>query len=599
MLKELNYPFDLEHLLKKRKSLKKELLSQNTDFLEKKIAVLGGSTTSNVIIMLELFLLNYGIKPVFYESDYAQYWQEAMFENPRLKEFEPDIIYIHTGIRNISYFPEVTHSKDRIMESLDLEYKRFEQMWDQIAKIYACPVIQNNFEYPPYRLLGNKDASDVHGRTNYVTRLNCKFYDYAENHENFYINDINYLSADCGLEKWLDSFYWHMYKYSPAVPVIPCLAFSVAKIMKSLYGKNKKGFVLDLDNTLWGGIVGDDGADNLVIGPETSMGQVYSEFQEYIKLHKDLGVLLNVNSKNEEENALAGLNHPDGVLRPEDFIVIKANWNAKDKNLIEIAEELKILPESLVFVDDNPAERYIVESQVQGVSVPELDKVENYIKLLDKSGFFEVTNFSSDDLKRNEMYQENKKRAKVESSFEDYTEYLKSLQMKAVIAPFESVYMARIAQLTNKSNQFNLTTKRYTQSEIEEIAASQDYVTLYGKLTDKFGDNGVVSVVIGKKKAQVLCVELWLMSCRVLKRDMEFAMMDELVGRCKQLGIEEMQGVYIPTAKNKMVEKFYGTLGFKMIQEDEHGNTMWSYLIQAVYTNKNEVIECDGTQIGV
>lgn len=593
-MRELEYPFDGEYLLRKKKSIRRELLSREIPYLKKKVAVLGGSTTGNVILMLELFLLNYGIQPEFYESEYNRFWQDAMFENKELEEFKPDIIYIHTGYRNITEFPRPAQDGEEIQAMLEREYGHFEEMWNRIARVYGCPVIQNNFEYPFYRLLGNKDASDIHGRVNYITRLNMRFYEYAQKHENFYINDINYQSADYGLEKWSDSFYWHMYKYAPAVPAIPMLSFNIARIIKSIFGKNKKALVLDLDNTLWGGVVGDDGPENLIIGPETSMGQVYSEFQEYIKAHKDIGVLLNVDSKNDEENAMAGLNHPDGCLKPEDFIVIKANWQPKDVNFTGIAKELNILPESLVFVDDNPAERHIVRNRTPEAAVPELDKVENYIKILDRSGFFEVTGFSSDDLKRNEMYRENREREKAEASFSNYGDYLKSLGMKALIRPFEPLYMARIAQLTNKSNQFNLTTRRFTQAEIEEAAASGDTITLYGKLEDRFGDNGVVTVVIGRRVGDTLHLELWLMSCRVLKRDMEYAMMDELVKHCRKKNITLIKGYYYPTAKNGMVKEFYGQLGFTKTAEDENGNSEWEFAVTGDYMEKNYVIEVSG-----
>lgn len=590
-MRELTYPFDNEYILKKSKRIKKELLASEEKRMVKKIAVLGGSTTHDIIRVLELFLLDQGIEPVFYESEYAMYWQDAMFENPELKEFAPDIIYIHTSNRNITNFPQLDDSKEMVLEKEGSTFKHFEVMWDKLRETYACPIIQNNFEMPFYRIMGNRDAVDVHGRIHFLNRLNEKFYEYAENHENFYINDIQYLSSCYGLDKWADPFFWHMYKYSLCLDAIPNLAFNVSNIIKSIYGKNKKALVLDLDNTLWGGIVGDDGVENLEIGQETSLGQVYSEFQNYIKMQKQLGVMLNINSKNEEENALAGLQHPDGVLKPDDFIIIKANWDPKSKNLMDIATELNILPDSLVFVDDNPAEREIVFQQVKGTAVPEIGNPEEYIRVLDHSGFFEVTKLSEDDRNRNEMYKANVMRKQQEQSFADYKDYLKSLEMRAVIAPFESIYMARIAQLTNKSNQFNLTTKRFSQSEIETIAQNPQFITLYGKLEDKFGDNGVVSVVIGEKEENTLHIRLWLMSCRVLKRDMEFAMMDTLVESCKEQGLDTVYGYYYPTAKNAMVKEFYAGQGFEKIQEDEQGNSTWKYEIPAEYFCKNEVIE--------
>ncbi len=615
-MQELTYPFDGELILKKSKKLKRALLEQRTDFLEKRIAVLGGSTTHDIIRILELFLLEQGIRPVFYESEYAQYWQDAMFDNQVLSDFAPELIFIHTSNRNVTDYPAPGDTKERVDELFSEQYAHFQVMWDKLADTYHCPVIQNNFEYPYYRLLGNQEAVYIQGRISFLNRLNEAFYQYAREHENFYIHDINYLSASYGLESWSDPLYWHMYKYACCMQAIPAFAHNLANIIKSIFGKNKKALALDLDNTLWGGIVGDDGSENLEIGQETPMGQVYAEFQAYIKAQKDIGVMLTVNSKNEEENALAGLRHPEGVLKPEDFILIKANWEPKSRNIAEIAQELAILPDSLVFVDDNPAEREIVQMQVPGVAVPAIGTAEQYVRVLDRSGFFEVTKLSEDDRKRNEMYRANAERKKQQAQFGDYQEYLRSLEMQGTIKPFEALYMARIAQLTNKSNQFNLTTRRFTQAQIEAFAADEQYITRYGKLADRFGDNGVVSVVIGRcggmedvaayrqggQAAQktdafadrsVLHIELWLMSCRVLKRDMEYAMMDSIVEACRERGIGIIMGYYYPTAKNAMVKDFYAAMGFEKTEETDTGVTTWRFVIPADYTPKNTVITVD------
>ncbi len=593
-MKELEYPFEPETLIKKKKSLKRRLLEEpDKKFIEKKIAILGGETTENIKLALELFLLNYDIRPSFYESEYNQYYEDGMFPNPELEAFGPDLIYVCTCVRNIVDFPVLSDSKETVEQKRLAVVNKFYGLWDHLAATYHCPIIQNNFEYPFFRLMGNKDASDYHGRVNFVTMLNCAFYEYAQAHDNFYICDVNYISASYGLDKWAEPYYWHMYKYAVAVPAIPYLSFNVANIIKSIYGKNKKAFNLDMDNTLWGGVVGDDGADNIEIGQETSLAQTYSEFQEYLKLHKQLGVLLTVNSKNDEANALSGLERPDSILRKEDFVNIKANWNPKNINLAETAQEMALLPESFVFVDDNPAERAIIEAQMPGVAIPRIDGVEHYIQTIDKSGFFEVTAMSQDDLKRTEMYQENAKRSQSQAAFTNYEDYLKSLEMKGEIQSFVPMYMSRIAQLTNKSNQFNLTTKRYSQTDIEETAKDPDRITLYGKLGDKFGDNGVVSIVIGRiggENRDELHMELWLMSCRVLKRDMEFAMMDELVEKAKASGIKKLIGYYYPTAKNAMVKDFYGLQGFTKVSEDAEGNTTWEFIIDDSYEKKQHVI---------
>lgn len=593
MHKLLNYPFDAGAILKKRKAIRRKLLENNSDFSEVKIAILGGSTTNDIKDILELFLLNQGFKPSFYESAFGQYWQDAMFENKELILFQPDIIFVHTSNRNIEKYPALKNSEEEISALLDHQYKYFEVMWDKLATTFNCPIIQNNFEMPFYRLLGNTDVSDIHGHTNYVTCLNSKLYKYAQSHKNFYINDINYLSADYGLKEWLNPFYWHMYKYSLCVPAIPYLSFSVSNIIKSLYGKNKKALVLDLDNTLWSGVIGDDGIDGIEIGHETPLGEIYSEFQGYLKSLKELGIMLNVNSKNDYEYAMAGLNHIEGILNADEFIVIKANWENKDTNISQIANELNLSSDSIVFIDDNPAERDLIKNQLPNISVPDLGSVENYIEVIDRSGFFEVTNFSDDDIKRNEMYKENIQRTKYQQNFKNYDKYLKSLEMIAVIKEFENIYLPRIVQLINKTNQFNLTTKRYTENEMEAILHNDNYIKLYGKLKDKFGDNGIVTVVIGKKSESTLDIILWLMSCRVLKRGMEYAMLDELVEKAKECNINKLRGHYYSTTKNPMVKDFYGKLGFQKINEKDNGDTAWELDITS-YNNKNSIIKVVG-----
>ena len=589
----LSYPFDANFILSKKKQIKRKLLEMDREYIPKRIAILGGYTTHDIKMILELFLLRYGIKPVFYESEYNRFYQDAMFPNAELEKFEPDLIYICTCNRNIMCYPKLGDSKEKIDNLLRDESDRYQAMWSRLSQVYHCPIIQNNFELPMYRLLGNKEASDVHGAVNFITRLNLEFYQYASQQDDFYICDINYISADFGLREWSNPFYWYMYKYALNLSAIPYLSYNVANIIKSLFGKNKKGIVLDLDNTLWGGVIGDDGVDQIKLGPEDSEGQAYMDFQHYLKEHTQLGVVLNVNTKNDKENALEGLNHPDAVLRPNDFIVLQANWEAKDKNFCEIANQLNVLPESLVFVDDNPAERHIVTAGMPEVSAPPITAVHEYIQIMDRSGFFEATAISDDDKKRAEMYRENSERTKLAATYSDYREYLLSLNMRAQIRSFDGLHMARIAQLTNKSNQFNLTTKRYTQKQIEQFSDDADYITLYGKLEDRFGNNGVVSVVIGRQEMQVCHIELWLMSCRVLKRDFEYAMMDELVFQCIERGIVTIRGYFYPTSKNRMVKDFYELMGFDKIEEDCEGNTIWEYHIPKEYKKKNEVIRME------
>ncbi len=590
MLQELCYPFDSAAILQKRRRLLRTLREQAQGAVPLRIAVLGGSTTNDIILTLELFLRNRGIAPVFWESEYAQYWNDAMFENPELEAFAPELIFIHTTSRNVQEYPVLQDSAEVVEHKLEMAYSHFEQMWERLSAVYQCPIIQNNFEMPLTRLLGNREAGCIHGRIDFLTQLNCRFYAYAKSHKNFYIHDINYLSACYGLDKWLEPSYWHLYKYALCVPAIPEFSYNLSNIICSLMGKNKKVLALDLDNTLWGGVIGDDGQAGIEIGQETSVGQAYAQLQEYLKAHKDLGVLLTVCSKNENENALLGLSHPDSILKPEDFVTIKANWEPKSQNILDMAQELSLLPESFVFVDDNPAERAIVSAQLPDTAVVAFDSVEECMLSLDRCGYFEVTTLSADDQKRNAMYQANAQRQAAQQKFQSYKDFLLSLDMRAQIRDFDPVHLPRITQLTNKSNQFNVTTKRYTQAEMEEVLQSDSHIRLYGRLEDSFGDNGIVSVVIGKKEERTLHMELWLMSCRVLKRDMELAMLDELVKISREQGIEEIIGYYYPTKKNAMVAQLYGSFGFTKVSEDEDGNSVWKLRTEE-YQNKNEVIK--------
>ncbi len=596
-MKELMYPFDGAFLLKNKKKIRRKLMEEKVVRIKKKIAVLGGSTTDDIISMMELFLLEQGIEPEFYQSEYGRYWQDAVFGTDELLSFKPDVIYVHTTSRNITeYSLDMNNEPSSYQEMLKRQYEHFNFMWEKLREVYACPIIQNNFEYPLYRTQGNRDCWDYRGKVNFINRLNLMLSDYASEHEGFYINDINYISACYGLDKWLEPSYWYLYKYALNIYAIPELSFNVSNIIKSLFGQNKKALALDLDNTLWGGVIGDDGVSGIDIGMETAAAEAYRAFQQYIKEQKQIGVMLSVCSKNDYENALAGLEHPDGVLKPDDFLCIKANWEPKDVNVENIAHETGILPESIVFADDNPAEREIVSSQL-GIKTPELDNPEDYIRIIDRNGFFEVTAFTSDDLRRNEMYRQNAERAAVCRQYENYSDYLLSLEMKAVIEGFRSMYIPRITQLTNKSNQFNLTTKRYTQQEIEKVGHDKNHICLYGRLIDKFGDNGIVSVVIGRIENSALHIELWLMSCRVLKRDMEFAMLDSLVRECQQRNINKIYGYYYKTKKNAMVSSLFGQFGFEQLEADE-SRSKWKLDLSG-YINKNKVIMVEEGEMAI
>lgn len=586
-----SYPLDTKTLLRKKIAIKKELREQDIVWTEKRVAVLGGSTTNEIVDQLELALLHYGIKAEFYQSEYGKFWEDAMFGNEILDSFYPDIIFIHTSWRNILRYPEIKNSSEEVSDMLKDEFARYETMWAALKSKFSCPIIQNNFDRPNYRLMGNRDIWDHRGRSNYIFNLNSMLYDYAKSQSSFYINDIDYIAQEYGLAQWSDSVYWNMYKYACPMNAIPYVSFSVANIIKSIFGKNKKLLALDLDNTLWGGVVGDDGVEGIKIGSEIPKGQVFYEFQRYCKDLQQIGVVLAVDSKNDEENALSGLNHPDGVLKPEDFVSIKANWNTKDQNLREISEELSLGMDSFVFADDNPAEREIVSKQLPMVSVPAMDGAEKYIQILDRSGYFEVTGISDEDLSKTSQYKARAEAKTAQASFSNYEEYLESLEMRAEITGFDPISVQRVAQLTNKSNQFNLTTLRCSEDDIRHMQDNPKYICLCGRLIDKFADNGIVTVVSGEIKEDALHIRLWLMSCRVLKRGLEDLMMNVLLEKARDRGIKKVYGYYYPTSKNNMVKDFYENVGFTLEKENTDGSTIWLLDVLS-YVPKLTTIEC-------
>ncbi|MDD3413737.1 MAG: HAD-IIIC family phosphatase [Lachnospiraceae bacterium] len=587
-MKELEYPFDSSYLLQHKKSIKRQLLA-DSNFLEKRIALLSGSTIGETKNILELFLLNQGIKPIFYEGQYDRFYEEVMFETDALIEFKPDIVYIHTTNKNIKEFPLPGESGEEVAKKLKQEFERYSSVWNKIQDTLHCPIIQNNFEPLPYRVLGNRDSYEESGALRFVDSFNHKIYEYALSHSDFYINDLSYEASVIGLDHWYDHSKWYLYKYAFSLEAIPFVAFNIANIIKAYYGKNKKALSLDLDNTLWGGVIGDDGVENIKLGIETSEGMAYTQLQKYIKDLSMTGISLNLCSKNDERIAQEGFGHSSSLLKKEDFIVQKINWDNKDLNIKKTAEELNIMEDAIVFVDDNPVEREIVE-QNTGAYVLPITIPDTYVTILDRSGLFECVSLSADDRKRNEYYKQNQKREVIAQQFTDYKEYLNSLQMVCYVDSVNDENIQRITQLINKTNQFNLTTKRLSIEEVKHYAEDHHSIAFCGQLFDKYGDNGIVSVILGTVIEEVLEIDIWLMSCRVFKRDLELAMFDELVKMCQNRGVKKIRGFYSRTKKNTLVENFFESIGFKQVDQDDTSST-WEYDIPVTYEKKNQVME--------
>ncbi|MFJ7699424.1 HAD-IIIC family phosphatase [Lysinibacillus fusiformis] len=585
----LDYPFDSEYILKKKRSIKKLLLERG-NLIEKKIAILSGSTVGELQNILELFLLKHGIKPIFYQGSYNRFYEETVYENLELTKFNPDIIYIHTTVKNIMDFPSPFEIASVTEQKINTIIQNYIDVWDNIEKKFNCPIIQNNFEPLPYRNMGNADVYRKDGSLNFINALNEKFYENAREKNYLYVNDINYQAAWYGVERWFDDSTWYLYKYPFAINAIPLVSHNIANIIKSIFGKNKKALAIDLDNTLWGGVIGDDGIEGIELGVETAKGMAYTDIQKYLKNISKLGIALNICSKNDETIAKTGFNHSSSILKLNDFITFKANWNNKDLNIKEIAEELNIFTDSIVFLDDNPVERELVKNNLPEVAAPKLTLEHEYIKIIDQSGFFEPTTFTEDDKNRNEYFKSNQLRKSAINNVNNYEEYLKSLQMICEIQQINEENLQRVVQLINKTNQFNLTTKRYTLEDIKQFLTIDHNLSLCFKLKDKFGDNGIVSVLMASVFEETLDIKLWVMSCRVFKRDLEKAIFDEIINWCYKENISKLRGTYYPTPKNKIVENLYSELGFKIIEDNEEYK-VWEYFIEENYERKNTVME--------
>jgi FkbH-like protein len=355
---------------------------------------------------------------------------------------------------------------------------------------------------------------------------------------------------------------------------------------------------LDLDNTLWGGVIGDDGLEGIVVGQGDPQGEAFLGVQRAALTLRERGVVLAVSSKNNDETArLPFREHPEMLLRENHLAVFQANWNDKATNIRAIAAELSLGLDSFVFLDDNPAERRLVRDMLPEVAVPELpEDPALYARTLLAAGYFEAIAFSEEDQKRADFYQNNARRVVLHRATGDLNSYLQTLDMTITFQPFDEIGRARIAQLISKSNQFNLTTRRYTEAQVGEIEDDPDCFTLQVRLVDTFGDNGMISVIICRREANDWRIDTWLMSCRVLGRRVEQAVLQELLDQARARGITRIVGIYRPTERNSLVKDHYSKLGFTEFERANDGSTHWSF---DVATRKNESLPMKVMRIGM
>ena len=543
--------------------LKKDLKKDTTGFKENKLAVLGNCATQLLSQALRGYAYELKIALNVFDADYDQLEPQTLDPNSELFTFEPNYILIQLCSEKLQLeFCDL--SPDEQESFADRVMARIQEYWRRIEARTKAPIIQFDFIEIDDGVFGNYGLKTQKSFLYQIRKLNMLFSEAASKDKQVFPIALNSLSAQVGRDTFFDPQLFYIAKMPIQVDFLPQVAKRVFDTIEALAGHFRKCVVLDLDNTLWGGVVGDDGMEGIRIG-ELKDGKIYSDLQRYFKALRNRGILLAVCSKNEYDAAIRPFReHPEMVLREDDFVMFVANWEDKASNIRRIRETLNIGMDSIVFIDDNPFERNAVRSQIADLTVPELPpEPEKYLDFLRKSNLFETVSVSGEDAKRTQQYREEAQRTESAATFASYDEYLQSLEMVAEAKPFDEFHFARIAQLTQRSNQFNLRTVRYTESDIKRIADDDHFITLYFTLRDKFGDHGLISVVILEKRDNgTLFVNEFLMSCRVLKRGMEEFIINKIVSTAKEKGFTLVEGEYIRTQKNAMVAQLYTQHGF-------------------------------------
>lgn len=542
--------------------LKRNLKKDMSSFPEVTAAVIGDCATQHFSAALAGWGYTVGIRYDIFDSDYDQIDAQTMDPSSELYSHAPQNVIIVNCTQRL-YEDFCAFPPERRSEFADTKAAAIESVWKRICDSVRTRIIQLDFPEWDDRVFGDYASRTPESFIYQLRRLNGLISDRAGEYKNLFITDICGIQSRIGEHALRDDKMYCVGKLPFRTDALPLIAKHVTDIILAASGRFKKCAVLDLDNTLWGGVIGDDGMDGIQIG-ELGTGHAFTEFQRWLKELKNRGIILCVCSKNNDSAAREPfLNHPDMVLRLEDISVFVANWQDKATNILSIRDTLNIGLDSMVFIDDNPFEREAVRSLVPGITVPDLpESPEDYVSFLRGEDLFGTASFSSEDRARTDQYRAEAERVGLRSRCADYGEYLRSLEMVAEAKPFDSFSFPRISQLTQRSNQFNLRTVRYSEQDIADLAADPGCITLYFKLRDRFGDHGLISVVVMKKRGKELFIDTWLMSCRVLKRGMEEFIVNKMIAVAREAGFERVIGEYVPTAKNSMVADIYPRLGF-------------------------------------
>jgi len=539
-----------------------------------RLAILSSCTTAQLHPAIRIGGLRRNLHVTIYEADFGQYWQELIDQTCGLYEFAPSAILFVLDGHHLAAGVHAGLSETDVDAALKETEGCLRECWRLAQTAFDCRVIQQVPLQVHSALLGNNEHRLSGSKAAFLARLVGRLRTMAEA-AGVDILAVDEWAARDGLAAWHDRGLWHRAKQEISPAAAPVYGDLIGRMFAARLGRSYKCLVLDLDNTLWGGVVGDDGLEGLVLGQGSALGEAFIAFQHYVRELSRRGVILAVCSKNDEKNALEPFEtHPEMILRRGDIASFVANWSDKATNIRRIAAELNIGLDSLVFVDDNPFERSLVRQELPMVAVPEVgDDPTTFAQTLADAGYFEGITVTQEDRDRGRQYQGNRQREAMRSSATDLSAYLQSLDMQLIWRRFDRLGLARTVQLINKTNQFNLTTKRYEEADVLAVMHDTRAFGLQLRLLDRFGDNGIISIIIGRMQQEDLLIDTWLMSCRVLGRQVEATVLNLIAAQAHRLGASRLLGDYVPTQKNSMVRDHYEKLGFTLMQRDEGGGS--------------------------
>ncbi len=539
-----------------------------------RLAVLGSSTVGHLHPALRAAALRRGIWLQSYECDYGQYLQELTDPESGLHKFKPTAILFALDAYHVMRGIDAAADEAQAKAATDEIIAHFKECWRLAKQAFKGTIIQQTVLPVFPALLGNNEHRLPGSRQRVTLAVNEKLRELADE------SGVDLLGLDTavvqdGINRWHDPVLWHRAKQEVSPAATPLYGDLVGRLLAAKQGRSAKCLVLDLDNTLWGGVIGDDGLEGIILGQGSAAGEAFCAFQTYARDLAKRGIILAVCSKNDEVNALSPFEqHPDMILKRADIASFVANWQDKAQNIRAIAQQLNIGLDSLVFVDDNPFERNLVRSELPMVMVPEVpDDPALFAHCVIDAGYFEGLAITDEDRERTKLYQANAARDTLQAQSADLPTYLRGLQMDLIWRRFDKIGLQRTVQLINKTNQFNLTTQRYTEEDVLALMQKPKAFGIQLRLLDRFGDNGIIAIIIGRlQDDQDLFIDTWLMSCRVLGRQVEEATLRIVAEEAKRLGAKRLIGEYRPTAKNGMVKEHYAKLGFSPLGVDKDGN---------------------------